>query len=165
LDKAAAEQTQSKAADERLDAGTTAVVVLWLGLVLTVAALTDYVMALYPPVFGSPEWEFATISDIVAGLPLVTIGLAFVWVSSGWLGRRWLTIAAGVGFLVGALCVFGALLLFATNIPVALRATQDLARGNIEKLIAKTLILGLLFGTVYIVAGVITLKRARRSHT
>ena len=138
------------------------IVVFWTGAVLTVAALVDSFLALYPSMFGSPEWEFATISGIVAGLPLVTIGLVGMWIGSGLLGRRWLSLGVGVAFLVGALCVVGALVVFSLDIPIALRATQNVAQGNIKQLVAKTLLLGCMFGTGYVVAGIIALRRARR---
>ena len=45
-----------------------------VGLILTLAALLDFALALYPSGFGNPEWRDGTISQLVAGLPLVTIG-------------------------------------------------------------------------------------------
>jgi len=48
---------------------------------------------------------------------------------------------------------------------VALRATEDTARAGIVKLVVKTLVLGVLFGTVYVVAGVASLRRSRSGNT
>jgi len=135
----------------------------WVGAVLALAALTDYALAFYPQGFGSPEWEIATISQVVQGLPLFSIGWIGVWVCAGGLGRRWLLAIVGLGFLVAAACVLALLVVFLTDVPVAIRATQSIARMGIVKLVAKTLILGLLFGASYIVVGLLALKQARGS--
>jgi len=132
----------------------------WLGVVLVAAALSDYLLALYPWGMGSPEWELATIGSIVQGLPLFSIGLAALWVSAGGVGARWLLLTVGWSLVVVAVVLFGALIVFATNIPVALKATQDVARIGIEKLVARTLFMGFLFDAAYVVAAVVTLKQA-----
>jgi hypothetical protein len=135
----------------------------WVGLVLALAALTDYALAFYPLGFGSAEWEMGTISSVVQGLPLLSIGLVGVWVSGAGLGRRGVLLIAGAVFLLTAAGVLGSLVLFLTDVPIAIRATQGVARLGIQKLITKTLILGLLFGASYIVMGVLALKQARGS--
>jgi hypothetical protein len=133
----------------------------WIGAVLAAAALADYALALVPTAFGNTEWEFGTISEVFAGLPLLSVGLAAVWVSAAGLGRRWLLILVGVVLLAAAAWVLVFLVLFATDIPTAIRATQGVARLGINKLVAKTLIMGLLFGGSYVVTGVLALKQAR----
>lgn len=133
----------------------------WIGVVLALAALSDYALALYPLGFGSPEWEAATIGSIVQGLPLLSIGVAALWVSAGAAGRRWLLITVGWGLLLFALCVFGALAVFLTDVPMGLKATRGVARIGVEKLAAKTLFLGLLFGVSYVFAGVLALRQRR----
>ena len=133
----------------------------WIGAVLAAAALADYALAVFPTGFGSPEWEMATIGAVVQGLPLFSIGLAGVWVCGAGLGRRGLLLIAGAVFLLAAVCVLGSLVLFLTDVPVAIRATQGAARLGINKLIAKTLILGLLFVGGFVAAGVVALKQSR----
>jgi hypothetical protein len=129
---------------------------------LALAALTDYALAFYPLGFGSAEWEMGTISSVVQGLPLFSIGLVGVWVGAGGLGRRWMLWIVGLVFLAASAGVLGSLVVFLTDVPIAIRATQGAARLGIQKLIAKTLILGLLFGASYVVMGVLALKQARR---
>lgn len=133
----------------------------WIGVVLAAAALADYALALFPTSFSSMEWEFGTISQVFAGLPLLSIGLAAVWVSGAGSGRRWVLLATGVVFELAALCILVLLLLFALDIPAAVRSTEGPARLAVGKLAAKTLIMGLLFGTSYIITGVLALKQAR----
>lgn len=160
-------QPSAKPADQRAvehwSGATRYRVAGWVGVVLALAALTDYALAFYPLGFGSPEWEIGTISAVVQGLPLFSIGLVGVWVGAGGLGRRRMLLIVGLVFLAAAACVLGSLVLFLTDVPVAIRATQDIARLGIKKLVVKTLVLGLLFGASYVVMGVLALKQARRS--
>jgi hypothetical protein len=53
------------------------------------------------------------------------------------------------------------LVLFLTDAPVAVRVTQGVAQFGIKKVIAKTSLLGLLFGVAYLVAGVVALRQSR----
>lgn len=133
----------------------------WFGAIITVAALSDFALAFYPMGFGSAEWELATISSVIQGLPLLTVGLAALWVCGGMLGERRMLFGIAVLMLAVAAASLALLIVFLTNVPVALRATQDVAKLGIKKLVAKTLILALLFGGYYIVAGVRALKQAR----
>lgn len=133
----------------------------WVGLVLALASLTDTALALYPLGFGSPEWEMATISSVVQGLPLFSIGWVGVWVGGAGLGRRGVLVVAGAVFLVAAAAVLGSLVLFLTDVPIAIRATEGAARLGIQKLIAKTLMLGFMFAGAHVVAGVVAFRQAR----
>jgi len=133
----------------------------WIGALLLSAALIDYTLALYPSAFGNPEWETGTISQLVAGLPLVTIGLAGLWASGAGLARRWLLRLLGVVFLAAAVAVIAMLILFSTNIPTALRATEGVSHLGILKLVAKTLTTGLMFSVAYVMMGVLSLRQSR----
>lgn len=130
-------------------------------MLLALAALCDDALAFYPLGFGSAEWEMATIGSVMQGLPLLSIGLGALWVAAARLAWRWTLVAVGWGGLLLAAIMLGLLLLFLTDVPLAIRATQAVARLGIYKLVARTLIMGLLFGAAYAVMGVLALKRAR----
>jgi hypothetical protein len=136
-------------------------VVGWVGVVLALAALSDFALALYPLGFGSPEWELATIGAIVQGLPLFSIGLAAIWVGAGRGGRKWLLVVVGWVLVVAAALLLAALLLFLTDVPLAIKATQAVARVGIYKLVARTLFMGGVFGISYVVMAVMALRQAR----
>lgn len=139
---------------------TTYKAVGWVGVVLGLAALSDFVLALYPLGLGSPEWEMATIGAIVQGLPLFSVGLFGVWLCGSGLGLRWMLRIVGWLLLIVVVCLLGSLVLLLTDVPLALRATQGVARLGIGKLVIKTVFLGVLFGISYVVAGVVALKQA-----
>lgn len=123
--------------------------VAWLGLVLAVAGLVDLVLLWVPVRFGVPEWEFATVASTVSALPLPTIGLAGLVGFATSRGSRWLLWVLGFLLGIGALTLAVVLLLFLTNVPMAIQATADAARVGILKAIAKTVVLALLFGAAY----------------
>ena len=129
---------------------------------LAFVALADFVLAWVPSRFGVPEWEFATIAQTLAGLPLLTIGLAGLLGSTMALGRRRLVVATAVLLLVLGLTVFVALVLFMLDVPLALRASQGPSALGVQKAIAKTLLLGLCFGTAYIVSAISALRHPGR---
>jgi hypothetical protein len=101
----------------------------WVGLVFLVVGLTDIFLAWYPPSFGSPQWEFATISRTYDFLPLPTMGLALTLGGAIAAGRRWLVIAASVILIVLGLGILAADFLYATNIPIALSAVGQPVRA------------------------------------
>ncbi len=119
----------------------------WIGVVMAAAALVDYAIALLPTHFSSMEWEVGTISQVFAGLPLLSLGLAAIWVSGAGAGRRWQLLGIGLAF--------------ALDVPVAIKGTPEAARSPVVKLVLKTVIMGLVFGAAYITAGVLALKQAR----
>ncbi len=139
----------------------------WFGLVLAAAAIGDYALALYPLGFGSPEWEMGTVAALAQGLPLSFVGLTLVWVSAAGLRLRWLMWVIGAVMVLAAVTILAGLALFIADAPIALRATAEnaAARLTVQKMIARTLFLGLLFGSAYGVAGVFALRQARAGST
>ncbi len=133
----------------------------WIGLLLAVTALVDFGLAFFPTHFSSAEWEFGTVGQIFAGLPLLSLGIAAIWVSGAASGKRWMLLATGLALSAAALVVLLLLAGFALDIPVALRSTDGPARSGVTKMVVKTVFMGLVFGAAFIVTGVLALKQAR----
>ncbi len=133
----------------------------WVGVVLAAAALADYALAFFPTAFSSMEWEFGTISQIFAGLPLLWIGLACIWVSGAMAGRQWVLLTIGIALVLAAVIVLVLLVAFALDVPVALKTTQAVARRAVEKAILKTVFMGVLFAAAFAISGVLALSQAR----
>ena len=136
----------------------------WFGLVLAFMGLGDIALAWIPPAFGNPQWEFGTIGATFAGLPLASIGLAGLTASTLALGKRSLLVVLSVVLLLLSLAVLAGAILFLTDAPLALHATQGLARLAVKKAIIKTLMLGVGFGTLYLVGGAAGLRHLYRLH-
>jgi hypothetical protein len=135
----------------------------WFSLVLVIAGAGDWVLAWIPLRFGTAEWEFGTIVSTFAGLPLVTMGFAGLLGSAAARGVRWQLITVGVIVLAWGVMVVAALIIFFLDVPIALQAVQGPAHLGIMKATAKTVMLGLLFSTVYFVTGIAALRRSRLS--
>lgn len=134
----------------------------WFSALLALVGFSDLVLAWVPLRFGVPEWEFATVAQTMAGLPLSTIGLAGLLGSAIVLRRRRLVLGMAVLLITLAAVVFGALVLFLLDVPLALRAAQGGASLGIQKAIVKTLLLGVAFGAAYAIAGIAALRASRR---
>ncbi len=135
----------------------------WFSLVLTIAALGDWLLAWIPLHLGSPEWEFGTVVASFSGLPLATMGFAGLLASSVARGIRWQMRAVSAAVLLWTAFILGALVLFLLDVPVALGAVEGPARLGIVKAIIKTIMLGSLFSATYIIAAVGALRRAART--
>src|SRR5262249_3414092 len=107
--------------------------------------------------------EFATVGAVVQGLPLFSVGLAGIWVSMGGLGNKWGLRLVGALFFAMALAVVAGLIVFSTDVPIALRATSGGARPGIGQPAWKSLLLGVMFSVSYVISGVLALKQARGS--
>ncbi len=133
----------------------------WVGVVLAVAALMDYALAMFPTHFSSMEWEFGMIAQIFAGLPLLAIALAAIWISGAMAGRRWQLFTVSGLLLAAALVVIVLLVAFALDVAVALKLNRGAGHEQVVKMAVKTVSMGLLFGAAFIITGVQALKQAR----
>lgn len=108
------------------------------GAALALAAFFDLALAWYPIGIGNPEWEFGTVSATLNSLPLTTVGLVLALVSALENGYVIRTRVLSSLFLTLALLVLASAVLYALDVPLALRAVQDpLARMGLTKAIIK----------------------------
>jgi len=133
----------------------------WYAFILTLVGLGDWFLALVPPHFGNPEWEFGTIASVLTGLPLVTMGFAGLLGAGVARGQRWLVILMSWLLLAFAVMIIGVLIVFLLDVPLALRAATPLTQSGLLKIVAKTAMVGFLFSVAYIVAAVGALRRLR----
>lgn len=132
-----------------------------LGITLTLIGLTDLGMLYFPPHWASLDWEFGTIGATIEGLPLLTVGLGLLAMSSVALGRtRWMRLWS-ILMLLLALFVIAILIVFVLDVPVALRAVQPTGREALQKSIVKTGLMGSLYVVWYAALGIWTWRRIR----
>ena len=132
-----------------------------VGLVLAVVAGFDIVLRWYPASFRSPEWEFGTVAMTFASLPLVTVGLVAGLASAMARGEKVGTTAMATIFCMMSLFVVAALLLFASDIPLALKAVagQNVAAAlEMKRTIARSLVMGVGFAVIYVYGSVVSLR-------
>jgi len=138
--------------------GSTAPQTAWralgrVGLILAVIAGFDIALRWYPTSFRSPEWEFGTVAITFASLPLVTVGLVAALASAMARGARGSATVMAAIFCMMALFVVAALLLFGSDIPLALSAlaTQKAPDGamlEMKRTIARSVVMGVGFAVI-----------------
>lgn len=133
----------------------------WMGVAFVVMSLIDIVLGWYPLNFGSPQWEFGTISATVSALWMPTLGLYLMLSSAILREDRLKAKAVAIVMIVMALWLVALAILYATNIPIALRAvrTQDVLSINMKKSIVKWLALFVGYEALFIMGALKTLRR------
>jgi len=138
----------------------------WAGWVFLLAGLVDIGLAWVPLHLGNPEWEFGTITQSLQALPLPFMGCALIMAAGIARGRIWW---ARVGVIILALLALWVLIsgvLYALNVPLALRSVKqpEIAFGLKKAIFRTALQVGLYVVTASSMAwlGAKTLRQAAR---
>ena len=123
-------------------------------------------LAFIPLHMGSPEWEFGTVSAYLDALPLPALGATLFMASGMAQGRRWMVRTGSVLLILMAVLILALLLLYATDIPLALKSVSDPAiRLGLRKAIVKALAQGVGYPVVFVIIAVKAWKVSRSSHS
>jgi hypothetical protein len=132
----------------------------WFGLLLVVLGGSDIVSQWYPPAFSSPEWEFTTTAVTIASLPLLTIGVTILLASFLARAKREGAMLMGGVFLILFIGVGVVLVLFALDVPLALRAPPGPPLTAIKKAIVRTMVMGASYEIAYFAAVILSFRYA-----
>ena len=134
----------------------------WIGLAFLLIGGVDLVLAWYPPAFGSPEWEFGTISSTLNGLPLPALGLMLIMAAGVAQGRAWMARGASIAMIVVVVSLVALGILFITVVPLALQSVPNpLARTGILKVIAKSSVLLVIYPALFAWVALLGFRRSR----
>ncbi len=142
--------------------GTAWRMVGWFGLMLAVIGAVDIALNWYPTAFSSREWEFGTVAVSFGSMPLMTMGLAALFASFLARGSRLGVLVMTFVFLLLLVWVVCCYILFLLDVPIALQVARGATALPIKKAIAKTTVMGLGFGLVYLGAVVVSFKVLKR---
>ena len=133
----------------------------WLGLAYFIMSFVDLALGWYPMRFGSPEWEFGTISGTVSALAIPTLALYLMLGSTIARERTKLAKAVAIVMIVFAIALPALGIFYLTNVPIALKstATNDVAHFGMKKAILKSLMLFAGYEVLYVVGAVQGLRR------
>ncbi len=92
------------------------------GIFIIIVGWVDILVGWFPLGFGSPEWEFGTVSATVDGLPLSTLGLVATLLGASASGSRWGLWTASVWAAWVLVVLMVAAVFYALTVPVALGA-------------------------------------------
>lgn len=132
-----------------------------VGWALVIVGFIDIAMLYFPARLASVDWEFGTISGTVDGMPLMTIGMGAITAAAAARGRRGWMRAISVAQLVVTLVLLVLLGIYASDIPVALRAVEPALQPTLTKAIIKTVVMGGVYVVLYVSLGVWTWRRSR----
>jgi hypothetical protein len=153
----------SSALSEAAEFGWT--VLSGIGLVFFLVGALDIVLAWYPLGFGSPAWEFGTVTLSLNGLPTPALGLAMGLASGVALGRRWQVRITAVVFVGLAVAVVVGAVVWVTNVPLALESTEDpLGRLGVQRVVIKAAVQILLYPVAFVWLGVAGWRRVSQAH-
>lgn len=132
-----------------------------VGTVFLVVGLTDLGLAWIPARIGNADWEFGTVSRTYENLPLTTLGLALLLGAAAARGSRWLLVIVSIVCLLVAAGLLFAGVLYASNIPLALRTVTDpVPRSGLKRALVKGAVQGTLYPLVFFIIGVRGLRHA-----
>lgn len=131
----------------------------WAGVVSVVVGMTDLLLAWFPLRVGAPEWEFGIATATMENLPLTMVGLSLILAAGVVLENKKSVVAVAVFMLLLLMVVVGLSLLFALNVPLALRAvTAEPARTTLLKSMAKTSVQAVVYMIFFGLVGIRTLR-------
>lgn len=133
----------------------------WLGLAYLLMSLIDLALGWYPIGFGSPEWEFGTISATMAGLAIPTLSLYLILGSAVAQDRKNMARAVGVAMIVIAVSIAILCVIYLTSVPIALNAVaaNPVVHLGLEKAVIKSLMLFAGYEILYVVGAVRALRQ------
>ena len=134
----------------------------WFGILFTLVALADIVLALYPADLSNAGVRFAVFAGVITGMPLLAIGLVGFLLSGINLERRGRVVAATAGHAIATVLILFLLVGFLSARTTAVGLLPAGSEAVMGKTIARTSILGVLYLVVHgsaLVAGVAGLRR------
>ena len=135
-----------------------------IGLTLLIVGLVDLFLAWWPLRFGSPEWEFGTISATLNNLPVPAMGLALVLAHAVAHERRSQLAAVGVWSAAVVLFLGVCAVFYALDVPLALRAVQDpVMRRGLKAGVIKGVASLLMYGLFHLWCTVVAFRRFSKS--
>jgi hypothetical protein len=149
---------RKRAKYEIVDAeATSALLVITIGLAFALVGLIDLALLWTPLGFGSPAWEFATLSQTFSNWPVTGLGLllaVYGLVRHPNTGAVWAAVAVIVFALV-AVALAAMAVLYLTVVPTVLRnapveGVQVMGRA-VYKVAAEAVIYPIVFGAIAII--------------
>ncbi len=135
------------------------------GVLFLLVGTFDVVNSWYPFAFGSPEWEFGTVTTTLNALPGPVIGLTLLAASALSLQQVRLARALSAALALLALLVVAAVILWLTTVPIALRSVpvDSLPHVGLKKAILKTASQAIFYPTVLFWMAFVTWRRTKET--
>ena len=134
-----------------------------IGFVLLVVGVLDLALAWFPLRFGTPEWEFGTISATLNNMPVPAMGLALLLAYAAAERNVGVLVAVAVWGAVMTVFLSVAAVFYGLDVPLALRAVQNpVALRGLKTGMIKAVISLIGYGGFHVWAAVFAIRRMRR---
>lgn len=136
-------------------------VLMSLAFVFLALSLIDAVLAWYPLYMGSPEWEFGTISGTFSAMAMPALSLYLLLAAAIVLDRPILARALGIVMAILAIGLVVLVVVWTTNVPIALRATasNESIHFGVKKTVIKSLTLFAGYELLFIIGAIKAFRR------
>jgi hypothetical protein len=132
-----------------------------LGAAFLFMSSIDLALGWIPLKFGTPEWEFGTLSATFAGLAIPTLALYLMLGSA--IARERFHIIKTLAWAMAALALVLAFLclVYLTSVPLALRAVanNEIVSTGLKKSVIKSLMLFIGYEILYVLGAIQGLRR------
>jgi len=137
-----------------------------LGSVFGLVALSDLVLTIVPWKFGSAEWEFGTVTQILNNFPLFAVGLTFIALTGFAKRSSALLRLSGTVFALVWLALVGMAVLWGRNLEVAEASVTDpVLKLGLSRAITRTTVQFVAYGVGFGLLGWKALAGARSLRT
>ena len=134
-----------------------------IGFVLLVVGVLDLALAWFPLRFGTPEWEFGTISATLNNMPVPAMGLALLLAYAAAERNVGVLLTVAVWGAVMTVFLSVAAVFYGLDVPLALRAVQNpVALRGLKTGMIKAVISLIGYGGFHVWATVFAIRRMRR---
>jgi hypothetical protein len=133
-----------------------------LGVALAIIGFIDGGLNFANPQWTNLDWEFGTLSNVFTGLPVLTTGLGLMCAATAAQGSPLLHRVMAMVMIFGAVMLGLVLVVFALDVPPAVRASIAALKPAVKLLSLKTALMGVTYVALYLALGLWTWRRLRR---
>jgi hypothetical protein len=109
-----------------------------LGVVLAAVGGTDIALLWWPPRFGDPNWELVIITNFLDALPVATMGGTLLTLGALARSWPWVRYASLVISALIAVAIVSLTVVYALDVPLALRSAPAAMTSVVYRSIIKT---------------------------